>query len=136
MLDEVEGIEHRGVCGLTTAQLFEPRQAVRPEHNRFAVDREALGFDPHCTVRNRTQSRGPIICTAAVDPHRGAVTADDHPVAVMLDFMDPARTGWVGMMNPVGRRSILMTSRMGQPLRLPGSIGQVSDCRHRPGVAG
>jgi hypothetical protein len=26
-------------------QLLEPRQTVRPEHNRLAVNREALGFD-------------------------------------------------------------------------------------------
>src|SRR5215475_9407319 len=66
MLDQIEGIEDRCVCGLTTTQLLEPRQTVRPEHNRLAVDREALGFDPPCTVRNRTKSSGPIVCIAAV----------------------------------------------------------------------
>jgi hypothetical protein len=28
-----------------TAELVEQRQAVGPEHDRIAVDREALGFD-------------------------------------------------------------------------------------------
>jgi hypothetical protein len=46
---EAEGIEDRRVSGLTIAQLLKLRQAVRPEHNRLAVDREALGFDPYCT---------------------------------------------------------------------------------------
>jgi len=38
----------------------------------------------------RRQKAGPIICIAAVEPHRGA---NNHPVAVMLDFVDPARAG-------------------------------------------
>ncbi len=46
VLDQVECIEDRGMRGLPSAQLLESWQAVRPHHNRFAVDREALGLDP------------------------------------------------------------------------------------------
>jgi hypothetical protein len=46
ILDEVEGIKDRGIGGLPMVQLLEPRQAVRSEHHRLAVDREAPGFDP------------------------------------------------------------------------------------------
>ena len=45
-LDEVKGIEDRRIGRLPSAQLVEDRQAVRPEHNRLAVDREAPRFDP------------------------------------------------------------------------------------------
>ena len=41
----------------------------------------------------RGQSRGPIICIAAVKPHRGAIPGYDHPVAVTLDFVDPVEAG-------------------------------------------
>jgi hypothetical protein len=70
MLDKVEGVENRGSGGITTGQLLEPRQAVRSEHNRLAVNREALGLDPLGSSRNRVPAR-------------------DNSVAVMFDFVDP-----------------------------------------------
>jgi hypothetical protein len=51
---------------------------------RLFVDRGALDFDAPCAALNRTESSGPIIPIAAYD----------HPVAVMLDFVDPAGAGW------------------------------------------
>jgi hypothetical protein len=39
--------------------------------------------------RDRRQSRGPVMRVAAIKLHRGTVTADDHPVTVILDFVDP-----------------------------------------------
>jgi hypothetical protein len=60
----------------------------------LAVDREALGPEPLRRGRDRGQSRGPVICVAAVDPDHRAVPADDHPVTVMLDFVNPVDTNW------------------------------------------
>jgi len=45
MLDQVEGVEDRGLSDLPTGKLVEPSQALRPEHNRLAVNREARGLD-------------------------------------------------------------------------------------------
>jgi hypothetical protein len=70
-------------------QLLEPSQAVRSQHNRLAVDREALGLDPLGRSRDRCQSHGPVICVAAVKPNRATVPADDNSVAVMFDFVNP-----------------------------------------------
>jgi hypothetical protein len=53
VLDKVEGIEDRGSSSLATGQLLESRQAVRPDHDGLAVNREALGFDPPRSSRNR-----------------------------------------------------------------------------------
>jgi hypothetical protein len=55
MLDKVEGVEDCGSSALPTGQSIEPRQAVRPEHNRLAVDREALGGDLLGSSRDRRQ---------------------------------------------------------------------------------
>jgi hypothetical protein len=70
LLDQVEGVEDRGSGGLTTGQLLEPRHAVRPKHNRLAVDREALGLDTRRSSGNGCQSRRPIIGIAAVKSSR------------------------------------------------------------------
>src|SRR5258708_23752483 len=64
VLDEVEGVEDRGMRGRTAAQLLEPRQAVRPQNNRLPVDREALGLDPPGSSRDGWQSHGPVIGVA------------------------------------------------------------------------
>jgi hypothetical protein len=37
---------------------------------------------------NGPQSR-PVIGVAVVEPHRGAVPANDQPISVMLDFVNP-----------------------------------------------
>jgi hypothetical protein len=52
MLDEVEGIEDRGIGSLPSAQLVGQRQTTGPEYNRLTVDREALGFDTLGSSRN------------------------------------------------------------------------------------
>ncbi len=57
---------------------------------------KTLDFDPPGSSRDRRQSLSPLIRVAAVKPHRGAITADDHPVTVvMLDFVDPIGAGGV-----------------------------------------
>jgi hypothetical protein len=102
---------------LTSCALRSSRTpAVRPEHNRLAVDREALGIDPPGSSRNNRQSRRPVIGVAIVEPHSGALPANDHPVTVMLEFVNPiapeggfeALTGWAGT-NQAGRRLIFIT---------------------------
>jgi hypothetical protein len=53
-----------------------------------------------------------------VESDCGALPADDQPVAVMLDLMNPigpdggvqAMTGWAGMMNPAGKRLLLIAA--------------------------
>jgi hypothetical protein len=59
------------------------------QHNRLAVDREALRLDPPGGSRNRGPSHRPVIRVAAVKPDRGTISADDHPIAVMFDFVNP-----------------------------------------------
>jgi hypothetical protein len=89
MLDQVECIEDRGTRGGAAAQLLEPRKAVRPQNNRLAIDREALGLDPPGSSRDGWQSHGPVIGVAGVKPDYGPIPADDQAVAVMLDFVNP-----------------------------------------------
>ena len=93
MLDQVEGVEDGGPRSLSSAKLIEPGQAVRPQHDRLAVNREAFGFDTLGGSGDRRQSRSPVKGVASVQPDRGTVPAHNQPVAVMLDFMDPICTG-------------------------------------------
>ena len=102
---------------LPSAQILESRQAVRPQHDRLAIDREALGLDPPGSSRDDWQSHGPVIGVASVEPDCGTFPAYNQTVAVMLDFVDQsapdggfeALIGWAGMTNPAGRRLILIT---------------------------
>jgi hypothetical protein len=71
----------------------------------------ALGPDPLRRGRDRRQSRGPVICVAAVESHSGAVPADDQSVPVMFDLVNPIGTGrrsrshnWPGRGDEPGRK--------------------------------
>src|SRR5258706_10800106 len=92
MLDQIESVEDRGMRGRAAAQLLKPRQAVRPQHDRLAVDRKALGLDTPGSSRDGWQPRGPVIGVAGVKPHCGAVLTHDQPVTVMLDLVNPIGT--------------------------------------------
>jgi hypothetical protein len=61
--------EDRGSSGLTTGQLLEPTRAIRPEHNRCTVNREA---------------------EAAIAASRAVRS---WALTVMLDFVDPVGAG-------------------------------------------
>ena len=91
MLDQIEGVD--GVCGFSPAQIIKQGQAVRSKHDGLAVDREAIGLDPPGSGRDRRQSRGPVNGVTAIQPHNRTVAADDQPIAVMLDFVNPIGTG-------------------------------------------
>lgn len=89
VLDQIECVEDCGPRGLPTAQLVEARQSAGAQYNRLAVDREALGLDPPqqrrlslVVVQSSHRRCG---CRAA----RRGIPPDDHPVAVILDFVDP-----------------------------------------------
>jgi hypothetical protein len=120
MLDKIEGVEDCDSSALATRQFLEPRQAVRPEHivKLLALIRSAAP----AIVASRT---GPVIRVAAIKPYRGTITADDHPVTVTFDFVNPistgrglaAITGWAGIIKPGGRCLMLMTSLLGRGLQ-------------------
>jgi hypothetical protein len=93
VLDQIERIEDRGPGGLKSAKLVETRQTVRSEHDRLAVEGEALGLYPFGGSRDRRQSHGPVVPITAVRPHSGTILADDHPVPVVFDLVDPIGTG-------------------------------------------
>jgi len=46
VLNQVEGVEDRSSSSSPSTQLLESRQAIRPHHNRLAIDREAFRLDP------------------------------------------------------------------------------------------
>src|SRR5215470_1983352 len=73
--------------------LVNGREAVRPQHDRVAVDGEALGLDPLGGCGDRRQSRSPVKGVAGVEPDRGTVPTHNKPVAVMFDFVNPISTG-------------------------------------------
>jgi hypothetical protein len=89
MLDQIKRVD--GVRSFPPAQLVEQRRTVRPEHNRLAVDRKALGFDPPGSSSDRRQFCGLVNGVAAVKPDGGTVPADDQPI--VLDFVNPIGTG-------------------------------------------
>jgi hypothetical protein len=64
-----------------------------PAHRRLAVDRERFGPQLRRGARDRRVSIGPIIAPPGKQAHHLADTADDQPVTVVLDLVDPAGPG-------------------------------------------
>jgi hypothetical protein len=93
ILQQIEGVERGYVTATPAAQHLEIGETIRPDHDRLAVEREALGFQPSCALCDRRQSRRPIDCLATKKPNALAVAADDDPISVMLDFVNPVGAG-------------------------------------------
>jgi hypothetical protein len=62
-----------------------------PDHRCFAIDREAVRREAPRRGRDGGEAVGVVHCTPRPEPHRCAVAADDQPIAVVLDFVDPLR---------------------------------------------
>ena len=82
-----------GIDAFPSAQLLESRQTVGPQHNRLAVDREALGLDALCCCRDGRQPRRPVIAIPTIQSHRGTIPTDDDPVTVVLNLVNPFGAG-------------------------------------------
>src|SRR4029077_13575032 len=78
-------VECRRLQFAISLQCHEARQPIdeacadecRPEHDRFAIDGEALGLDLLRNGDNRGQLRGPVISLAGVEPYCSTVPAHD-----------------------------------------------------------
>jgi hypothetical protein len=66
VLDQVKGLQDRSTRSPRRRSSLESGQAVRPQHDGLAVDREALGLDPPGSSCDRRQPRGPIKVVAGV----------------------------------------------------------------------
>jgi hypothetical protein len=110
-----------------------PRSDVGKSYRRSAASlcrlSIALALSPSlcsAAAQNRRQSHGPVMGVADIKPHRGAITADDHPVTVMLDFVTQsapegdfdALTGCAGITNRRKRLDFHCPEKIG-PTRCP-----------------
>jgi hypothetical protein len=68
------------------------RAAVHPSLDELFP----VGLRPDLTAAaaNRRIAIGPVKAATGEQAHRLAVTAHDHPVAVVFDFVHPAGTAW------------------------------------------
>src|SRR6516162_8288661 len=72
-LEQIEGVEHGDITAAPAAQRLKIREPVRPDHDRLAVEREALSFQPSRAFCDRRQPRRPIEGLAAQKPNELAV---------------------------------------------------------------
>ena len=123
-----------------SAQFVEPGQAVGPQHNCLAVNREALAIVKLLALSaprgsDGLQSRGPVIGVARVQPHRRAIAAYDQSVPVMLNLVTPiGAERWFRSHNRLGGdyeagRKTLDPHSSSQAIRTAPLIGIVSYMR-------
>jgi hypothetical protein len=75
---------------------------VRLRHHDFAVDDCGAGVDVKSIFGNFAEALGPVIAAAGEHLEFAVVQMNLHPIAVELDFVNPALAGWT--------RSILLAS--------------------------
>jgi hypothetical protein len=73
-------------------ELIEGRHAIGPRDCRLAVDRERCPANPSCRCCDARKPLGPIIAAAREQPH--VIAADDQPISIVPDFVDPLGAGW------------------------------------------
>jgi hypothetical protein len=76
-----------------TAQRLEVREPVGPDHHCLTVNDEAVGFEKRCASGDGGEPPTPIDRIAAVEPDVVALFADDHPITIMLDLVNPLSPG-------------------------------------------
>ena len=91
--EDIEGVELHLVIVLAGVQRVEVGDAVDAEDHGLAVDDEMLlavlerGLgDPGIAAR-------PVGAVARQQPHALVLPDDKHPIAVVLDFVEPVRSG-------------------------------------------
>jgi hypothetical protein len=99
-----------GDCAVAADQIKD-REPVLVANDSFAVDQAGADRQfPHRN-RNKGKARRKIVPGARNQPHAGSVPARQDTEAVMLDFVNPARTGRRGL------------ARLGLVLPTPTRIG-------------
>src|SRR5262249_44844846 len=67
--------------------------AVRAAHRGLPIERERSGPWLRCRPRDRRMAVAPVVAASGEQPHRVTGAAHDQPVAVVLDLVDPLRSG-------------------------------------------
>ncbi len=94
---EIEQVEHEidEVGGRRSRQrVLQRLEAAAPlliERHDFAVEPRGLHRQARGRARNRRKVRGPVLSIARDHPRRAFGNAAQHPVAVVLDLVDPVR---------------------------------------------
>jgi hypothetical protein len=74
-------------------QRVEIGDAVRPEHDRLAIDDEALLAQLQRGGDDQREAIGPIITASADQAHAVLLADKHHAITVVLDLVDPSGAG-------------------------------------------
>src|SRR3954469_9465943 len=88
-IEQIEGIKKGHSVMLATAEHLEAGEAVRPDHDNFAVDQTGARPQPPHRRHHGRVPIGPIMAVAGEQPNVLGLTASHQPKAVVLDFMHP-----------------------------------------------
>jgi hypothetical protein len=89
-LEQIEGPQERPAVVLAAVQAIEIGDAIVITHRHLAVDRRVRAE----RGRSRYDQRiavAPVVAAAGEEAHANAAPADDQPIAVVLDFVNPLR---------------------------------------------
>jgi hypothetical protein len=78
---------------LARMQAVEIRDAVDAEQHSLAIDDERARSIAQRRFDDQRIAVGPVVPVEGEQPHALALALDDQPVAVVLDLVDPVRTG-------------------------------------------
>jgi hypothetical protein len=110
ILQQIEGVEHGNVTAAPAAQRLETGEPVPTDHDRLAVEREALSFQPSrafCDPRSRAvQSIALRLKSRTPSPSRRTIIR--YPSCLISCTQSAPEggaarsTGWAGTTNPAG----------------------------------
>ena len=90
---DVEGVELDLIVMLPGMQRVEVGDTIDAEHDGFAVDDEAGLADLAGRLDDPRITVGKVVVAACDQPHASVVALQAQPVAVVLDLVEPVRTG-------------------------------------------
>jgi len=96
-LEQVKGAMYGCRDCAVAADQIKDSEPVVIANNRFAVDQaraNAKLTHRHCNKRNPGRE---IVSGAGDQPHAGTIPARQDPEAIMIDFVQPSRTGRRGL---------------------------------------
>jgi hypothetical protein len=93
---QIEGDQHDllGAALQLVLQHREVRGAIGGWSDYFAVDDRRTRLDVPGVRRDLPKAVGPVVAAPGKDFHRGFSQMDLNPVAIELDFVDPALAAW------------------------------------------
>src|SRR5262249_41432437 len=95
-LNEVEGVEEHAPVIAPVAQPAKHRQAIIVPSDRLAIDQTRVRLEGIRGGGDQREAPGPVVPVASEQAHARSVAAHQHSEAVVLDLVQPARTGRLG----------------------------------------